>query len=493
MSSGDSFLHQRKKDETTKGLIVSASVVKPTAAKPARAKKKVAKDYIPPSPYTFRAAMAKGDVFTRVSLLIWGLGNLARKQIVKGILWLVTECLFIWYFIAQGFPAIKALPQLGTKSSHYKDADGFWHYRVPTPSVVVLLYGVCAIVLLIVFVWFWALEVRSAYKAQCQKKELGKASSFRQDVYDLFDARGEISLMFLPVLGIFVFTVLPLIFMISMAFTSYDQNHVSKFDWVGLVNFKTVFSNNIGSGGVNLNVFMDVLVWTLVWAFFATFLNFFLGMFLSMIIERKTTKGKPFWRGLFSMSIAVPQFVSLLVMNQMLQQNGAINRLLESWGWISGPLPFFTNTTWARVTVIVINLWVGIPFTMMQITGILENIPAELYEAAKIDGANWWQQFTNVTMPYIMFVLTPYLITTFAGNVNNFNVIYLLSGGDPTPVGSSAGKTDLLITWLYKLTVDQSNYNLGAVIGICTFIVLAVVSLITYHSSGSYKNEEAFR
>lgn len=247
------------------------------------------------------------------------------------------------------------------------------------------------------------------------------------------------------------------------------------------------------SGDVNIHIFMDVLVWTLVWAFFATFLNFFLGMFLSMVIERRTTKGKPFWRGLFSMSIAVPQFVSLLVMNQMLQQNGAINRLLESWGWISSPLPFFTNTAWARVTVIVINLWVGIPFTMMQITGILENIPSELYEAAKIDGANWWQQFINVTMPYIMFVLTPYLITTFAGNVNNFNVIYLLSGGDPTPVGSTAGKTDLLITWLYKLTVDNSNYNLGAVIGICTFIVLAVVSLLTYHSSGSYQNEEAFR
>ena len=88
---------------------------------------------------------------------------------------------------------------------------------------------------------------------------------------------------------------------------------------------------------------------------------------------------------------------------------------------------------------------------------------------------------------------SPYLITTFTGNVNNFNVIYLLTRGDPIPVGDSAGKTDLLITWLYKLTVDRSDYNLGAVIGIMTFIVLAVVSLITYRSSGSYKNEEAFR
>lgn len=140
-----------------------------------------------------------------------------------------------------------------------------------------------------------------------------------------------------------------------------------------------------------------------------------------------------------------------------------------------------------------INLWVGIPYTIMQVTGILQNIPADQYEAAKIDGANWWQIFTKITMPYIIFVLTPYLITTFTGNVNNFNVIYLLSGGNPVPVGDSAGKTDLLITWLYKLTVDKNDYNLGAVIGIMTFIVLAVVSLITYRNSGSYKNEEAFR
>ena len=123
----------------------------------------------------------------------------------------------------------------------------------------------------------------------------------------------------------------------------------------------------------------------------------------------------------------------------------------------------------------------------------LQNIEYSVYEAAKIDGANWWQIFTKITMPYIIFVLTPYLITTFTGNVNNFNVIYLLSGGDPTPLGDSAGSTDLLITWLYKLTVDNNDYNLGAVIGIMTFVVLAIVSLITYRNSGSYKNEEAFR
>ena len=129
----------------------------------------------------------------------------------------------------------------------------------------------------------------------------------------------------------------------------------------------------------------------------------------------------------------------------------------------------------------------------MQVTGILQNIPAEQYEAATIDGANVVQQFTNITLPYMIFVLTPYIITQFTGNVNNFNIIYLLSGGGPTNVGDSAGQTDLLVTWLYKLSVDQQKYNIAAVIGILTFVVLAVVALVTYRNSGSYKDEEGFK
>jgi len=146
----------------------------------------------------------------------------------------------------------------------------------------------------------------------------------------------------------------------------------------------------------------------------------------------------------------------------------------------------------ARVTIIVINMWVGIPYTMLQVTGILQNIPAELYEAAKMDGAGPVRIFFKITLPYMLFVTMPYLITSFVGNINNFNVIYLLSGGGPTLVGDTAGQTDLLVTWLYKLTIDQQYYNLGAVIGIITFVILTVITLVTYRNSSSYKDEEAF-
>ena len=188
-------------------------------------------------------------------------------------------------------------------------------------------------------------------------------------------------------------------------------------------------------------------------------------------------------------------FVSLLIMRTMLQPDGAVNVLLRNLGIIAqdASLPFFTDPTWARVTVIIVNIWVGVPYTLLQLTGVLQNIPEEIYEAARVDGANPVQIFFKITLPYMLYVTTPYLITTFTGNVNNFNVIYLLSGGDPvTNLSSTAGSTDLLVTWLYKLTVDKQYYNIGAVIGILTFIILAVGSLLVYHRSKSYKEEGGF-
>lgn len=194
------------------------------------------------------------------------------------------------------------------------------------------------------------------------------------------------------------------------------------------------------------------------------------------------------------LSAAVPQFVSLLLMRTMFNREGIINTLLQRYTSISEPIPFWDNAMLARIVIIVVNIWIGIPFTMLQVTGVLQNIPEDLYEAAKVDGAGPVKTFFKITLPYMLFVTGPYLITTFTGNINNFNVIFLLSGGGPvTDLSSTSGKTDLLVTWLYKLSVDQQYYNIAAVIGIMTFVVMAVVSLITYHRTGSYKNEEGFQ
>ena len=143
--------------------------------------------------------------------------------------------------------------------------------------------------------------------------------------------------------------------------------------------------------------------------------------------------------------------------------------------------------------IIFINIWIGVPYTMLMTTGILMNVPKELYEAAQIDGASKRRAFFSITVPYILFITTPYLITSFIGNITNFNVIYLLTGGAPVVSGYVAGSTDLLVTWLFKLTINQNDYNIGAVVGILTFIITATATLLTYRRSKSYKEEDAFQ
>jgi arabinogalactan oligomer/maltooligosaccharide transport system permease protein len=337
----------------------------------------------------------------------------------------------------------------------------------------------------------WRASVRSGYQALCVKKSGKKAPTFVQDIKALFDENIHKLLMIVPFCLLMIFTVIPLAYMISMAFTNYNSKNEFLFDWVGFETFAQLFEK----GGTISKHFWSVLGWTMIWAFFATFLNFFLGTFMALIINRPTTRIKGFWRTMLSFTIAIPQFVSLLIIGKIFDLNGILNGKLLEAGLISESIRFVQDPMNARIFVIVINLWVGIPYTVMQVTGILKNIPADLYEAARIDGANTVQQFMNITLPYMVFVLTPYIITSFTGNINNFGVIFLLTGGGPFDTGAAteAGKTDLLVTWLYRLSVEKREYNLGAVIGIFTFIILAIISLVTYRSSGSYKDEEGFR
>ena len=178
----------------------------------------------------------------------------------------------------------------------------------------------------------------------------------------------------------------------------------------------------------------------------------------------------------------------------MLADQGAINNLLVSWGWIDKPIRFLTDANIAKVTIIIVNIWIGIPYTMLITTGILMNIPEDLYESARIDGAGPVKAFFKITLPYMLHVTAPYLITQFIGNLNNFNVIFLLTGGNPTSsdFAGSAGQTDLLITWLYKMVMQDKAYGMASVISIFMFVITAVVSLIVYNKSGSVKNEEEF-
>ncbi len=445
---------------------------------------------------TYGTTFAKGGALTKLSYVMMGAGNLFRGQIIKGLLFLIAEVAYIWYMISGGAACIAGLKTLGTvqRGWYFDEELGIDVMRENGDnSMLILLYGILALFITAVFIVLYVNSISSAAEAERLKKAGSKLPKFKDDIAELIDGKFHKTLLAFPIAGVLVFTVIPLVYMILLAFTNYDKDHqvpANLFTWVGFDNFKTM----LGANSTLANTFWPVLGWTIIWAVCATFLNYCFGIILAMLINKKGIRFKSFYRTLFVMAIAVPQFVSLLVMKNMLAESGPVNVLLMELGLISSPLPFFTNPTWARVMVILVNLWIGIPYTMLITSGILMNIPDDLYEAARIDGASPFVMFSKITMPYVLFVTTPYLITQFIGNINNFNVIYFLTGGTPATLDYyQAGKTDLLVTWLYKLTVNSRDYCYASTIGILVFVICSVISLITFRNSQSYNNEEAFQ
>ena len=437
---------------------------------------------------------AEGDLITRLSFLIWGLNNMVRGQIVKGLIYLGLEAGFIYYFVTNGIQSLANLMTLGTHEQGmvYDETIGIYVVQQGDNSMLLLLYGVVAISMIALALVVWRTSVRSGDAAYQLQKRGRQPDSFGEDVVSLFDQNLVRLFLTLPLLGILIFTVVPLLYMILMAFTNYDADHQPPghlFGWVGIENFRTILNAGSKLGAT----FLPILGWTLVWAVAACFSCYFGGIFLAILINSKGIRLKKMWRTIFVLAMAVPSFVSLLVVSTMLGQNGIINVLLQNWGFTDGPLPFLTNASWARGTVIIVNLWIGVPATMLMVSGILMNIPQELYESASIDGANPVQQFIKITFPYMLQITTPYLITNFIANINNFGVIYFLTGGGPQTLEyyKGAGKTDLLVTWLYKLTKDSNDYNLAATIGILIFIISATFSLVSYAATGVQKREEA--
>ena len=460
------------------------------------------------------STFSQGNWAVKLSFLIFGFGNFYYGQIMRGILFLLFEIIFFAYmFIPSGgiywlskgnwFQTGKTVGtvQGGFQYDEIYDTD-VW--VAGDDSVKVLLYGLLTFIFIIAFIYTWRLQVKQCRICMDITAKGKKIKSGKDDMRSLLDDQFHKTLLSLPLFGILAFTVLPIIYMVLIAFTSYDAAHdgySNLFSWVGLKHFNELF--DFGQGGLGLT-FGEILSWTLMWSFFATFSNYFLGMFVAIMINKKGIQIKKFWRTVLVMTIAIPQFVSLLYVSKLFDSSGLIGRLL-------GEIPFIENylnsnhfiSLWdspivAKILLIVINIWVGIPYIMLMATGILMNIPQDLYESARIDGAKPYQQFAKITLPYMLFVTGPYLLTSFVNNLNNFNVIYLLSQGNPikgTAGGASVGHTDLLITWLFKMTLGstESKYYMASIIGILIFVVVAVLSLIVYNVIPSTKNEEDYK
>ena len=452
---------------------------------------------------SLKRALEKGSVFTRLSCFVMGFGHIARGQLIKGLLFMLTQLAFSLYMIFAGGRYIAHLfsGDLGSRLSGeiWNESLQIFEKVRGDNSFLILLYGVASLVVLLLFAWIWTINVKSSYTNDVAIRKGERIFTFRQDLRVLLNERFYLPLLSVPFLGLLLFTVMPLIFMVLIAFTNYDYAHMPPgklFDWVGISNFKAMFSLSGGTSGFAF-VFLRVLLWTFVWAFFATFSNYFLGLIIALMINKKGIRLKALWRTLFVIAIAIPQFVTLLLMQKILDGDGILNKLLgTNILWLTDQRNF---ALLPRLMIILVNIWIGVPYTLLMCSGILMNIPTDYYEAARIDGAGVVRIFFAITLPYMLFITTPYLITQFVGNINNFNVIWLLTGGGPVDNvyyggGTQAQSTDLLVTWLYRLTTDQNpKYNVASVIGIVIFVICAVLSLITFNRTASAKNEGAFQ
>ena len=454
-----------------------------------------------------------GDGITKASYLIMGLGHLRRGQVGRGVIYLAAQILFTLYMVLFGGRYVGMFLEnfftggnVGRVETHVSDVwdpdRGEFVKIAGDNSFHIVLYGILSVFVILFFILTYLRSVKEAYGLE-QSAIIGRRpDGLRRDIALLGDRKFHVTLLSLPLLGLFIFTVIPLVTMILIAFTSYDASHEVPehlFQWVGLQNFGDMLAGGSSLGAT----FRRVLIWTLTWAFFSTFTNYFVGMLLALLINKKGIRLKKLYRTLFVATIAVPQFVSLLILSKMLDTGGGI---MGSGGGIITQfienvfgyhLQFGLDILTTRICIILVNLWIGVPYSMLLCSGILMNIPEDLYESARIDGTGPVRRFMKITLPYMLFVTGPYLITQFIGNLNNFNVIYLLSGGGPGDLSqytNGAKGTDLLITWLYKLSLGADrNYKLASVIGIFVFLISAILSLVVYNRSSAVKGEEHFQ
>lgn len=447
----------------------------------------------------FFTAVAKGDFFVKFSLIWFGAGYIRRKQFVRTLLITAFEAAVILYTIFVAPQYISKFSTLGTVKMESVFNIDTMQFDVNNydDSFQILLFSVISIVIWVVALFVWMKNVICVYELQLKAKRGQHINSFLDDVNDFLNEKFHITLLTLPVLGVVLFSVIPIFVLILVAFTNYDQQHMPPtelFSWVGLTNFINLF----GGGGMTITFgysFVRVLIWTLVWSFFATFTTFFGGILLALFLRNKRTRCVKLWRSLFVVTIAVPQFVTLLLVRNFFSNTGIANTILKSIGFtgilqdigfISNDyIPFLTAPGWAHVMIILINIWIGVPYQMLIMTGVLSNLPEDQIESASIDGATKMQIFRHITMPYILFVTGPTLVTDFVKNINNFNVIYLLTQDVYTTTNQSlansqAKEVDLLVTWLFRLTQEYYNYKMASVIGICVFVLCSVITLVAF-------------
>ncbi len=425
----------------------------------------------------------------KCSMLLMGLGQIRNKQVGKGILLILAEIAFIAYFALIGVTDFIGLFTLGTKAG-----DPILGIAGDN-SITMLIRGVLAVVVLLFLAFLYYVNVRDANDVALRRGENKPVNDFKQSLRSLLDEKFYMVTLALPVVGVIMFNVLPIVFTILTAFTNYSSDIAPPklVDWIGFGNFVTLFtvSEYIGTIG-------KIFVWNILWAVLATFCSYFGGLCLALLINKNCVKGRAFWRAFPILAYAVPGFITMIGFRYMFSGMGPINWLfVKMWGEGASVDFLGINSVWAaRIVCLLVNTWVTIPASMLLSTSVLSNMNKDMYEAADLDGASQMEQFIYLTLPFVFFATMPILITQFIGNFNNFGISFFLRGGlMNTSEYFNANSTDLLINWLYNLALGGSNnyYGLASAVSILIFILTGTFSLIAYVTSPSYKREDTYK
>ena len=288
------------------------------------------------------------------------------------------------------------------------------------------------------------------------------------------------------VISIFILTFLPIVYTLYVSFTNYSINHLYDAKFVGLQNFKTILTGPLKP------IFLPVFAWTVVFAIISTFGSFIIGLILALLLGDKNMKESSLYKGLLIIPWALPSTIAVLTWQGLLNPTyGGINIALKSMHIISENIPWLTDPHWARVGLIICNLWLGFPYMMNVCIGALSAIPDTYYEAADMDGATWWDKFSKITLPSLTSSTYPLLISSFAFNFNNFGAAYLITGGGPARMNTVfAGYTDNLVSTTYKMAMVNNRYDLGAALSIIIFIIVGVISYFNMKKSGAFEEVE---
>ncbi len=256
---------------------------------------------------------------------------------------------------------------------------------------------------------------------------------------------------------------------------------------VGLKNFKDFVTSPALRGPL-----VQIVSWNFIFPTVSVLSTFALGLAIAIMFNDKDFPFKKLIRSLLLIPYTIPGLISIIMWRGMLNAEfGVVNRMLESWiGWAPR---WTTEPFWAQAAILLVNLWLGYPYFMLVASGALQSIPADIYEAAMIDGATGWQRFRRITLPLLLVAVGPLLIASYVFNFNNFNLIYLFIQGGPPIAGAAtqAGHTDILISYVYKLAFESGGrgvqYGLASAISIIVFFIVAVITLLQYRFTNMWE------